>query len=340
MSNPFQDQSQISHIWLTRECNLSCGYCRVVRDTPGLKPVADYEKDELQAKHWFENIKILNKLGSKFFLMYGAEPLRYKGLGELLDLLNQTDIHYSVHSNGTLQTELDELISKRPLKGLTLSWDPTVFDRSVMGKTNVAKKLFLKYKEQVPDLTVTMTLLPSITEGDNIERFIDGVQWFREQGIWCSITVIDHARNEHYDFSYVPWTKENKIQVNPRFMELVHMLKTIYADGKLIHNNPEWFDELEETTSKENFYCETPWAFNVIDADGSLRMCNRIKGNKLPKYTPKDMIDKPEEVMAAFKDDYKNMCIGCSWDCAAQATVHRRYPDKYTKEDVDKQFTH
>lgn len=340
MTNPFQDRSQISHIWLTRECNLSCGYCRVVRDTPGLKPVADYAKDELTAKHWFENIKILNKLGSKFFLLYGAEPILFKPLGELIDLLNQTDIHYSVHSNGTLQNELDELLTKHPLKGLTFSWDPTVYDRNVLGKSNVAMKLFTKYKEKVSDLVVTITLLPNITEGDNIEKLLDGIQWFHDNGIWSIVTVIDHARNEHYDFSNVKWIEENKIKVNDRFLELLSQLKSMYNNGVKFHNYPEYFDELVELTTKENYACETPWSVNVIDADGSIRLCNRIKGDEVAKYTPADMIEKPEEVIQAFKNDYKKMCRGCGWDCVMQSTAHKRYPEKYSKKDIDKQFTH
>lgn len=338
-NNPFYNQSQISHIWLTRECNLSCEYCSVVRDTPYYEPVSGYKEKELSAREWFEHIVTLNKLGSKFFLLYGAEPVLFSELGELIDLLNNTDIHYSLHTNGTLQKQLDELIKDHPLKGLTFSWDPAAMDDNVLGKSNVATKLFTKYKEVVDDLVVTITLLPNIENKDNAEKLLAGIEWFNENGIYSIVTVIDHARNQYYDFSNVAWADDEKIKVTPKLLELIDSLKAMQTNGMLFHNYPEYWDELPAWLEKENYKCEKVYAFNVVDADGSLRLCNRIKGDVITKFTPSDMISSPDIVLRAFDTDFNLMCDGCSWDCAQHANAHNRI-DTYDKDKLDKQFTH
>lgn len=338
--NPFYNKSHIAHLWLTRRCNLKCSYCNVIRDYKDspYPPVSEYE--ELTANDWYEIIDIYAKLGTKFFLLYGAEVLVYKEINDLCYKLNQRDdIHYSIHTNGTLPRQLDELIHTIGLKGLTFSYDlPTNDDKHRIAKSNASKKMFLKYKEDCADLVVTITLDKSIVENDNIEVLLKELQWFTDHNIISIVTFIDHQRNQWYDFSNVPWTPENKIPVNERFHYLLQKLKEGHDVKYKLHNYKHYWEELPGFTTDENFFCVDPFAAPTIDADGTIRLCSRIKGNTVTAFKPQDIISNPENVMEAYMSDYKTKCVGCAWDCAMQSSQVVRGIS--SKEKVDKEFTH
>jgi hypothetical protein len=152
-----EDKVQIANILLTRRCNLSCSYCNLVRNYPGIpKEYTDmrqYTADELTGEEWIDIFKRLVKNNKDvFFVIYGGEPFVYEDLWKIIKYCNENNVYYTVISNNTdyVQDKIKAVYEKcGQYRGFTSSVDPVVdeddesqveFSNSEKGKFFITKK--------------------------------------------------------------------------------------------------------------------------------------------------------------------------------------------------------
>jgi hypothetical protein len=153
-----------------------------------------------------------------------------------------------------------------------------------------------------------------------------------EEEIYSDITFVDIAKNNYYDFSNV---KEESALVKPSF-DLAVMFQALLSDDKLlIHMKdlllPEMFDTLPS-----NFDCELEHGLHnlTIDADGSMRLCLRIKGMTTSSYKVTELFDKEDPTLISnivfnmIKYDKQHFCKLCNHSCLMMS----KYIDKTNKE--------
>ena len=181
-------------IVLTLRCNYACIMCQKssVNDNPYKNPeTIDYD---ILASFLRENARYLSLIR-----LHGGEPLFYNRISDLIDLLNELKIPFSVISNGYLLTpELSEKLVKNCI-GLSLSIDavdPEIYAKMRRGgdikkltaNIQYLNKLKKEQRTKTPTLNVSMTSfsfnmseLPKLVRychDNGIESLSAGEGWF------------------------------------------------------------------------------------------------------------------------------------------------------------------
>lgn len=313
---------------LTRKCNLSCSYCGIVKnkkDKPKSYPdMKYYYQNEMSTdyiKTILKNIKIHNK--NCFHIFYGGEPFLRKDLHEIINFCNKENIHYTIISNNT--KEIQDHIEKNfvnkvsEIKGFTASVDPIIYDsnisndikeKSMMGYNGLIK--MKKYcKDVVAEITVT---------NENKKYLYELVSNLHDNGINSDITFVDNAKTEYYDFSDV---YDDNILVH-RDKDLENTFDKIINNNLNVHMAEDLFPMILESLPS-NYDCKMEKNLHniTIDADGSLRLCLRIKGNtnltadKL--FMAGGVIWMPVESTISWnKTEY---CKLCNWTCVMMSKL-------------------
>lgn len=340
-----KDTIQIANILLTRRCNLRCGYCSIVKDAddkPEQYPnINHYIKNELSVDEWKDRLLRLKANNPNVFLIfYGGEPFLYQGLPELIKFCHEQAMYYTIISNNTklMQPRILDLVEKvGPIKGFTASIDPelsyclnnkdvnTQFNNDSNSKTILGFENLKKLKAQgiAEDVVAEITVSNS-----NYIYLYDTLRILSDAGIYSSITTLDVKKSKYYDFSNITSYDD---MVKPT-KEVRDLFDKIINDKTLLVHIPQVLNDLFEILPCE-MKCELNKRITnvTIDADGSLRLCLRVRGINAANMKFKDCIDVDGNVGMWFKDaihnDYLNMCKGCNWTCMM-------FTEKYGDKDI------
>lgn len=313
-----KDTIQIVNFLLTRRCNLQCSYCGIARNTNN------------RLKHFYENevntervIKFLEKLKkhnpNSFVIWYGGEPLLRNDLAEIIRYCNFNDINYTIITNNTdiIQKRIKKLIyDVGYLQGLTSSVDPYILlnkKDDITIKSNKGLLGLIKFKKYVKDLVAEITV-----DKNTINNLYNLVKILTDNDISSSITFLDIAKSEYYDFSNVK-SSENLVYPTE---ELKEILKRILDENLNVHMKDLIYNKIYDILpSNLKCYEDNKNIHNLtVDADGSIRCCLRIQGSYCPTYnTIENVFDENYNVSELYKmnfeNDYKYYCKGCNWTC-------------------------
>ena len=158
---------------------------------------------------------------------------------------------------------------------------------------------------------------------------IDLIQILTDRRIYSSITSIDVAKNVYYDFSNIV-DKEALLypdkNVTSLFQQLLDSNLLIHMKRVII---PWLFSILPS-----NLNCDIDKHIHniTIDADGTLRLCLRIRGLHSPTYKIEDIFDShyivKEEVREKIRIDKKLYCQRCNHTCLMMSKFIDMQPDK------------
>lgn len=344
------DKIQIVSLLLTRRCNLRCSYCALVRDYKG-KPksypdMKYYHKHEMTTN---DVIRILAKLKlhnpDVFVIVYGGEPLLRKDLAQIINFCNEEDIHYTIISNNSneIQPLLENLfVEVEYINGFTASIDPVIvakdgeFDedrvkKSVAGYIKMIAYNTL-YKDLINDLVAEITV-----DNETVPYLYKLVRMLTDVGINSDITFIDIAHSPYYDFSNVT----DKSLLVERSPELEKQFDKIFQEKLDVHMGRKLYNEIWDILPS-NMDCglEKDVHNLTIDADGSCRLCLRIRGTMTPKIHAQDAFLKDGRISPTLKDfiskDKAKYCRGCNWPCILQsklASKGSKYVDQLIHRD-------
>lgn len=311
---------------LTRKCNLNCDYCAIVKNYHG-KP-----KDYPDMNHYYKNEMdtntILDALSNFkhhnpdcFHIFYGGEPMLRKDIAEILQFCHRHDIHYTVISNNTehVQPLVKKLVKQvGKLSGYTASIDPILIEKDTnysdrLKKSEQGFKFLLEMQEFCDDVVAEVTILR-----DDIHLVEPLIKYLTSHGINSDITFVDIAKTEYYDFSNV---SEESSLVHPSPELADQMMNLLIDDGVDIHMK-EYLIPAIYKILPSNMDCEIEKSLhNVsIDADGSVRLCLRIRGVNAPENVHvNDLIDNDGNLNQVahrlIAKDKKYYCRLCNHTC-------------------------
>lgn len=314
---------QIVNWLLTRKCNLNCSYCAIVKDYD-IKPDAYpdmkyYMQNEMDTEFVIESLKRLKEHNPNMFhIFYGGEPFLRKDLKEIIKYCNDSNIYYTIITNNsnTVQDKIKDLIESTEIKGLTSSVDPILSDPDHPDKDRYIKSVagferLKMYKDHVEDVVAEVTV-----DKRSIFLLKSLIEKLTENGISSSITFLDTAKSIYYDFSNV--TDEEEL-IEPSF----NLQKTleILRDGDYdIHmKDTLLMDTFKILPSNLNCGIEKNVHNLTIDADGSVRLCLRVRGTSTPQNNILDYISEDGELHPILREyigyDKESYCRGCNWTC-------------------------
>ncbi len=320
----------IANWLLTRKCNLKCDYCNIVKNYKDMPetyhPMSHYIQNEMTTEKIIENLGILKKHNPNMFhIFYGGEPMLRNDMKEILEYCNKEDIFYTIISNNSdeIEERITKLFSEVDVRGFTSSVDP-VYEQNGIDDSLVKSRSALiklkKIKEKYPNTDVVAEI--TCTK-DNVHNLYKLVKELSENRIHSSITAIDPSKNSYYDFSNV---FDDKLLLSSNDMK--PEIDKILADESIenyIHMRDNLLPKLLDNLSSE-YDCKFEDGIHnmTIDADGSVRLCLRIKGNSTPMLQVGECFNKNELSISykkAIIEDKNNLCNKCNWTCTMMSEL-------------------
>ena len=307
---------------LTRRCNLKCSYCRIAssykepKSYPSYNYFLKYEMDTEKVTDYLSRFKKHNP--NCFHIFYGGEPLLRDDLPEIIQHCHDNEIYYTIITNNSeqVQKRISNLFDKvGHLEGLTSSVDPVIFDREASGdivkKSLAGLERLYQYRDKVKDLVAEITV-----DKYNIKYLYSLLEELTKRGICGSVTFIDIAKNDYYDFSNVI---DKEVLVSKE-EALVPMNEILDADFN-IHMGEDLLGRIYNILPSE-LDCELERSVHnlTIDADGSVRLCLRIMGVETPLQTKSKMVldedgNLNSELISWLSKDKQKYCEKCNWSC-------------------------
>jgi len=345
----------IVNMLVTRKCNQQCNYCGIIRNPEFLfyRTVQSYkERDPIFWVNVVSTIATLNP--NAFFLIYGGEPYLYQvyNVGAIVKYMNKHGIHYSIISNVSTPTIREGWLKlhrklkedgQEGLRGFTVSLDPLIYDEKLKDfdpdryNKSIAAYEFLK---QLKDEGVKDLVAEVVVDKQTIKYLPRLLEDLQQLGIWASVSWVEPAYTDAYDFARSP-TPDEYLRVVPDeklIEETVQICKQF--------NNVHFVEALEElyrrvrqtepsvvlsSSGREYqvpaYKCEPGFENLSIEPDGQIRLCLRIKGlatqafyvDKLTQLLWQEDAQKVDEWLNGLKEamqiDYENLCSGCLWTC-------------------------
>ena len=324
------DKIQIVSWLLTRACNLKCEYCRIVRNYKN-KPLeypdmTHYIKNQMTTEDvitTLDKFKVHNP--DAFHILYGGEPLLRSDLSDIINHCNKSGINYTIITNNSdaIQPQLEKLFENvNYITGLTSSVDPIIFKAGEL--TDRLRKSILgferlkKYKTIVKDLVAEITV-----DRNSVDDLYHLVKVLTDEGISSDITFIDIAKNHYYDFAEV--TDPNVLV--PRDPKIAKIFNDIVLDDLNVHMKETLLGLIYDTLPS-NLDCGIQNDVHnlSIDADGSIRLCLRIRGTETPReMNIANFMDSNGNLNPDLKvmlgKDKKMYCEKCNWTCMIMSQI-------------------
>jgi MoaA/NifB/PqqE/SkfB family radical SAM enzyme len=314
---------QIVNWLLTRRCNLHCDYCRIVKNYKG-KPLVYpdmkwYAENEMTTGNVLLGLeRIKNHNPEAFHILYGGEPLLRKDLANIVNYCNKQNIHYTIISNNTEQIQplMKKLFSEVDfIEGFTASIDPIIYQDK---NNDIFKKSFLGFQKLQEYSSVIKDVVAEITvTSENLQYLYQLVRDLTDKGINSDITFVDITKNEFYDFSDV---SDDNIMVT-KTAEVRDIINRIIDQKLNVHMRDTLLPKIYDILPSE-LDCKLDEDFHnlCVDADGSIRLCLRIRGMAVPaSFNCHNIVNDDgsinPEINKMVKYDKDKYCLKCNHSC-------------------------
>lgn len=314
---------------LTRRCNLNCSYCAITKNYKG-KPneypnIKYYHRNEMSTEYIINGLeKIKEHNPDCFHIFYGGEPFLRSDLSDIINYCNEENIYYTIITNNSdeIQPMIEDLLLKTDyVSGLTSSVDPVIFDKAstndIVKKSILGMQRLFRYKHIIKDRVAEITISKS-----NIQYVYPLVKELSDNEISSSITFIDIAKSPYYDFSNVT-DKSDLVESNA---QLEDQFERIFNEKLDIHMGRPLFKEILKILPSDLFCDINENLHNLtIDADGSVRLCLRIRGVETPQVKLDEIFTNSGSISPFLRSriirDYRSYCRGCNWTCVIMSKL-------------------
>lgn len=298
-----------AQIFLTRKCNLNCGYCKLV-ENQGLK--------ELSLAEWIKAYSIMEELGIKTVKIMGGEPTIKKWLP---DLLKEVSIKTAILSNSIFSEETKNKIANAKLHGYFASVDSlsslNEFKDPVKKSISGYSMLKSLKSSKIPILAANVVI-----NKFNFKEIPEIVQKLSDDGFYVNLCMVQHTNNTSKEFSktnikksYI-FTNEDKRELKSLSKKLLKMKRR----GVKISIPETYIKNMVKFGIHCNWKCKKPSQLR-IDSDGGLTLCNEYRTQLANDYNILDMTkDKYKEFLKQWSIVRKQIdCDGCFWSCFIQS---------------------
>lgn len=282
-------------LFITRKCNLSCQYCRVIQ--PNWK--------DLDLAGWLSVIDRLHSWGVRLYSITGGEPMIRSDICNIIAHISKTrkSIPWLISNFSTMTKNKIDQLSDAGLFFLTASLD-SLSDIGVKSDASILD--LLEYAKSKGIICSTITVI----HWDNIHEIPDIMHKVTERGIIFDIGFFQHVGGLFSTPDSDLKVKDFSLLEDIRKQMRRHKLKT----GLVA---PSW----GYLKSDLKMYQEMSWkcpfakdAFLVINNDGRLMPCQEYISN-INVLTIEDLNDP---TWRREKAEIVDRCAGCYYGCYYQ----------------------
>lgn len=254
---------------LTRRCNLSCPYCKIINQP----------KKELTVKDWKMIIKKFVDNKHEHFIFTGGEPLLYEGVYELISYTSKYAAT-SLITNTSLLTE-ETFTQLKDLDFLTFSCDALesdVLQKNTLNKLPLIEKQCKKYSIK-PSAIITIT-------SQNVDEVPLIIKRLKKYDVSSLLSLI-HSDKGDYDFrGYAPSLEFKTREDIANLEKLQTTLLTMKKNGFRIAEQDAFINNMTTYAQKKyQMQCPATQNFFTIDTDGYIKACHDTKPSKVNALT-------------------------------------------------------
>lgn len=304
-----------AQIFLTRECNLKCGYCNIVRD----------DMNELGFEEWKKAYDNMENIGIKTVKVMGGEPTVKKWLPGLLEYISKGSIRTAILSNSLFDDQTMERLVDAGLWGYFASVDGLsdilggikTFGEDAAEKSSEGYKMLHKLKERgVPLLAANVVI-----NKPNMHEVPEVAQRLSNDGFYVNLCTVQHTKNRK-EFSRTNVSDDYRFteEGSEHLEELANKLIQKKRSGVKITVPETYIRDIPVYGINCDWKCEDISQLR-IDADGSLMLCNEYRTPLADKYNITSItLENYERFLRDWKESRDIIdCDGCYWSCFLQA---------------------
>jgi MoaA/NifB/PqqE/SkfB family radical SAM enzyme len=272
---------------INSRCNLNCVYC-----------FGNYH-NRTDKEYSFEQIKNivdeLKKLGTRYILLQGGEPLLRADLGKIIRYINAKGIITAIVTNGTFPEKISQIPELKLLDYICFSLDGTKQDNDDQRGEGVFDKVMKsigEVKKYYPKLKTRLNSIVTKNTAGTFEEFL--------KFAWAN-KLETQVNNMFKESPLAPDKNQFK-----KVIDFVYSAKKlrfpVVSSAHTIKYLRDWgFDNMWVT--KKDFpsgiKCQYGYYQYIIDANGDVYPCNALQGIFKPKNIFSDGLKKALDWCAA-----------------------------------------
>ena len=313
-------------IYLNRDCPRNCCYCDVKN------PVKELHK--LSPKQWNSILSNLSKMGVKFVLLIGTEPLMYgEGLFEIIEHLNMISMEYGFYT--TSPEPYYSHMKKGLIRAGIRNWSSGIdyidevywsgkdkWSMTTHELVNGQQDMLIQKAmdaivgmQEMSDYVEELHVLTTVSRM-NIEMVPNMIKWFVTNlpKVHIGINFVERSNEESMDFASNSGEAQDFFFDDSDMTSLMRLNDEISALPKKYLNHVQTpldyfgkYDHIVHLDRKCKFSTLAP----AIDCDGSLRLCG-YKKMLNDEIGISDFVLFPEDTISQIRKAW-DKCKGCYW---------------------------
>ncbi len=306
-----------AQVFLTRECNLSCGYCNLV----GRK------LEELDFDGWKRAFARMAAIGIKTVKFLGGEPTVKPWLPELIAYAGDLNLKTALLSNSSFDDDMFRRLVDNGLWAYYASVDGLGeidhYDEQTAGKARGGYAMLKRMQRHGVPLLAANTVI----HRKNYPEVPALVRRLSEEGFYINLCTVQHNDEGGREFSKADTGKDVRFFEEDReeLERLSSDLLELYRQGALLSVPERYIVDIPKYGIGCDWQC-TDMVQLRIDADGGTMLCNEYRTELAEKYNIADQ--QPSFGRLAWWDslrsDWQHIrkdlnCSGCYWSCFIQA---------------------
>jgi len=323
-----------AQIFLTRECTVACGYCKLI----------DRTLPELGLEEWKRGMDNLASAGIKTVKILGGEPTVKPWLPELISYTAGTGMRTALLSNSTFDGEMFRALLDCGLYGYFASVDGLSdlehFDEDT-GRKSASGYAMLK---ALQDRGIPLLAANTVIHRRNFHEIPELCRRLSDEGFYVNLCTLQHTTDERREFSRArrrgPEADENadahgdpaRFRRSDRGMleELGRELIAMQKRGVRIAVPRRYLGGTADYGIDCSWECTRPLQLR-IDADGGIMLCNEYRTAlaDLFNITRLDPAAYGRWISEWFEERKRIECSGCYWSCfiGAEENIRRGTPE-------------
>jgi MoaA/NifB/PqqE/SkfB family radical SAM enzyme len=313
-------QIREAQVFLTRDCNLRCGHCNLVRS----------DENELGPDEWKEAYDRMGDIGIETVKLLGGEPTVKEWLPELIEYSSHGSIRTALLSNSMFSDEMMKSLVDSGLWGYFASIDGLddigaikTIGKDAARKSGRGYRMLHKLKERgVPLLAANVVI-----NRRNMHDVPEICRILSDDGFYVNLCTIQHTSQDR-EFSRRDVDREYLFsgEDEEKLEELAEELTDMKKSGVKIAVPESYIKGMPVYAIGCDWQCENMSQLR-IDADGGVMLCNEHRTPLAGRY---NILEITPENYDRFLDDWKETrdltdCDGCYWSCFIQAEDNIRH---------------
>jgi MoaA/NifB/PqqE/SkfB family radical SAM enzyme len=305
----YKDSPYMSHIWVTRHCNIRCKFCYI----------KDFSSPDPSLEEIDKRLDKIKELGCRLTVIMGGEPTLRKDLTEIVKKCTDKDIISYLVTNGTLlNRRMADKLGAAGLDVISMSLDTLTPARNKLvsyGKYAFKPENKLKILKYLHDTYGVLSFVAICLTKQNFDEVIPLIRLCEKFDLPVTLTAMADPQKVAgvRDKRWKAEKNASLFRTEPdlkRLAEKIKQLDQMKRDGCRIIEPYAYFKRVEDSLNNKENPCKAGLKFFDINVDGKIMLCVMSKPLDIhySQLTKSNFV----KTLKPYRDrQLKSSCQGC-----------------------------